>query len=67
MKHIYQIKGVDALHYEIHSRRWIGWIGNENLQKLIAKYFAWKTFRKYRRYANSLSRREQVIHKFYNQ
>ena len=39
--------------YEIRSSWWASWIGWNWGQELAAKYFAWKTSRKYARYKQS--------------
>lgn len=38
------------LDYEIKSSWWALWVGWNWMQKLLGKYFAWKTSRKYARY-----------------
>lgn len=43
----------DILEYEIHAGQIAGDISNPFLQKLIGKYYAWKTNRKYKNYERS--------------
>jgi len=51
----------DALMYEIHSHWFAPHVSNPFLQKLLAKYFAWKVSRKYRRYMKSMRMRKIVL------
>ena len=43
----------DILLYEIHSHWFASKVSNPFLQNLLAKYFAWKVRRKYRKYQYS--------------
>lgn len=47
----------EILDYEVCTSWWAEWIGNDFLQGLVAKYFAWKVNRKYNRYLHCLERR----------
>lgn len=48
-----------ALEYEIRSSWWARHIGNRWLQKKVGNYMYRKTLRKYKRYAESLSYKNQ--------
>lgn len=48
------------LDYEIRSSWWAPWIGWNWGQEIAAKYFAWKTSRKYARYKQSKMWEERV-------
>lgn len=52
----------EILYYEVSASWWSGWIGNDFLQGLVAKYFAWKVNRKYNRYLRSLELR-RLLHR----
>jgi len=40
----------EAMLYEINASWWASYISSPRLQDLSARYFAWKTRRKYHRY-----------------
>lgn len=49
------------LDYETYaSRWWLGWIGNQWLQKWAGRYFAWKVNRKYAAYRNGLAIQQRL-------
>lgn len=41
---------VEILDYEIRASWWAHLIGNDRIQDVAARYFAWKVRRKYARY-----------------
>ena len=45
---------IEFLYYEISSSWWASWISIKWMQELSAKYFAWKTSRKFARYKASV-------------
>lgn len=47
--------------YEIRSSWWCKDISNKILQNLAAKYFVWKTKRKYSRYSESIKMQKELL------
>lgn len=45
---------VNIVRYEITAAVWPGLIGNDRMQAYVARYFAWKTKRKFKRYREHL-------------
>jgi hypothetical protein len=50
----------EILTYEVHSSCWAGWLNIEWMQNLSARYFAWKTNRKWARYLVSMEARHRL-------
>jgi hypothetical protein len=48
------IPKLQILDYEIYSSRWAHYLCNPFLQTLAGKYYAWKTTRKWNRYAKGV-------------
>lgn len=55
---IFSIK--DLLTYEIYSHTFASKVSNPFLQKLMAKYFAWKVTKKYRKYVNNMLMKKNI-------
>ncbi len=61
MKEILTYKELETviLNYEISSSWWACLVSNSYLQELTAKYFTWKTERKFKAYRKALKYREE--------